>query len=119
MKCKIIKQSGNAAVVSQRDSETGMMVATIISVSDLPVAWKVGQEVEISKDVMDTGTEYGIDWRILLDPDTVLQKLMNALRDRGIWTEQDIRSNSRLVIEAIVSMAGVLYTDMIKELDKL
>lgn len=117
--CKIINTSGNAVVVSYWDDEAGMMVASIISVNDLPVAGEKGQEVQISKDVLDSGTEYGIDWRLLLDPDKVLVKLMQALRNRGIWTEKDIRTNSSKVIEAIINMGGSLYAEMLTELDNL
>lgn len=114
---KLMKQAGQAAVVSYWDYETGMTTAKVISINELPLGLKTGQEADISIDVIEHGTDYGIEWGLLLDE--TIHFLTESMRNHGIWTEEDLRKKPQQVIAAITSSSARIYAELLKLVDRL
>lgn len=114
---KLLKQAGQSAVVSFWDNETGMVQARIISLNELPVGLRKGQEADIDKYVIDYGTEYGIEWDLLLGE--TVQFLTSSMRSHGIWTEEDLRKKPQQVVAAITSSSSQIYAELLKLVDRL
>ena len=111
---KLLKKSGQAAVVSFWDNETGMMQAHIISMNDLPNDLRVGQTANVSDDALLTGTEYGMEWELLLSQSESLMVLTASLRNHGIWTLEDLNNNPRQCIAAINSASVRIYAELLQ-----
>lgn len=117
MIAKLIKQSGQSAVVSFWDNETGMIDAKIISINALPTGLRKDQEFDISKDVLANGTDYGIEWELLLG--TTVQHLTASMRSHGVWTETDLKTRPQQVIAAITSSSAKIYAELLRAVDNL
>lgn len=114
---KLLKQSGQSAVVSFWDNETGMIEAKIISLKELPIGLRIGQEADISKDVVTTGTDYGIEWGLLLGE--TVPFLTDSMRNHGIWTEEDLRKKPSQVIAAVTGSSARIYAELLRLVDRL
>lgn len=100
MEAKVVLVKGNAVVVSYRDG-SGTVRTRLISgtITDA----KVGQVLDVSEDSMSAGTDYGIDWGVLMPGGFSIssQEVQNALADRGVYTIADIQKNPKLVSDAV------------------
>jgi len=109
MKAKVISISGNSVVVilggkSLIISKTAAMQA------------KIGSEIDISEKDILTGTEYGLDWDIVL-PDGICvnsQEVQKALYAYGLFTLEDLKSHPNQVVAAVSSMLKVTAIELIK-----
>lgn len=101
MEVKVVLKKGNAVVVSYEDPSG--TVRTVILNSTITDNVRVGQVLDVSEDVISTGTEYGIDWDVLMPGGFTVSSrdVQNALANRGVYTMQDIRENPGLVRDAI------------------
>ena len=112
---KLLKVRGKAAVVTLRDKD-GMLQGRVIS-RDNVLGLRIGETKGISQNVVDTGTEYGIDVEVLLGEEYVItpQDLEQELRRHGIWTYDDLNSNSQEVVAAINTLTKKLYAALLRE----
>jgi len=115
---KLLKKSGQSAVVSYWDYETGMTQARVISIDDLPNRLRIGQEADISNDALQLGIEYGIDWELLLGQSNV-HMLAQSLRNHGIWTVDDMKTKPQQVIAAINSSSAVIWAELLRLIDSI
>lgn len=115
---KLIKVQGQAAVVSFWD-KSGMIQARIVSRDDV-AGLRVGQAGMISSSILDSGTEYGIDWEIFLGETGVITPtdIEQELRKRGIWTYEDINKNSPQVMAALNALSGRVFANLMSEARK-
>jgi hypothetical protein len=108
---KYVKRIGNVAIVvlNSEIPKRALMVNAAV-VSDV----KKGQEFQISQKIVSTGTEYSLDWDLII-PDGLQissQELQNALIDRGIFTIEDYWNNQNIVNDAITVLVGKLRIEM-------
>jgi hypothetical protein len=117
MNCKVVLVKGNAVVVSYR--EAGAVRTRLLSgtVTDT----KVGQVLDISDDTLSTGTDYGIDWDVLMPGGFSISSrgLQNAMADRGVYTTSDIQKNPKLVREAVAAITNRLFVKIYKEVKNI
>lgn len=113
MIAKVLKRSGNVAVVSYLD-ERGMVQGRIISIDRITDA-KIGHQLDVPVDAISNGIEYGIDWTIVF-PDHVvsLVDLQQSMRNHGVWTEADMLSMPKEMVSAINAMSAAIYAKMIR-----
>ena len=116
---RVIKLVGFAAVVSFRDKD-GMFQARIISNEDAP-GLRVGQTGIVSGRVLDSGTEYGIDWEVFLGDSDVIKPIdiEQEFRKRGLWTYEDINTNSPQVMAALNALSGRVFSQLMREARKV
>lgn len=114
MKAKLKELSGQAAVVTYRDNVTGMTEAKVISIRDLPQGLRRGQEFDIPEYALESGTEYGIDWGIVLGQFDVVSVLTSSMRDHGIWMPEDLQRKPQQVIAAINATSKVVYAELLR-----
>ena len=118
MECKVVIIRGNAVVVSYRDSSgtvrTRLMSGTITDA-------KVGQVIDISDEQLSTGTDYGLDWDIIMPGGFCISanELHNALADRGIYTIEDMQARSNLVVDAVNVLVKRMQVKIYKEVNKI
>jgi len=115
----LLKVQGQAAIVSFWDKD-GMLQARIISRDDV-TGLHLNETTVISKHIVDTGTDYGIDMEILLGEGYVIGPvdLEQAMRKRGLWTYEDINSNPQAVMAAINSLSGQLFASVLEKAREL
>ena len=116
---KVIRIVGVATVVSFWDKE-GMIQARVVSSDDAP-GLRVGHTGVISDKVLETGTEYGIDWEIFLGNSDVIKPidLEQEFRRRGLWTYEDINTNSPQVMAALGALSKRVYVGLMSEARKV
>jgi len=114
-----MKIQGLALIVTFRD-EDGMLQARIISQDDMP-GLRVGQTGLVSSKALITGTEYGIDWEVFLkDADVITPSdLEQEFRRRGLWTYEDINTNSPQVMASLTALSARLYAHLLSEARKV
>jgi len=112
---KLLKVRGKAAVVTFRDKD-GMLQGRVISRDDV-LGMRIGETKGVPQSVVDTGTEYGIDVEVLLGEEYVItpRDLEQELRRHGIWTYDDMNSNSQEVVVAINTLARKVYAALLQE----
>ena len=117
MEAKVVLIKGNAVVVSYRDA--GAVRTRLISgtITDA----KVGQVLDISDQELSTGTDYGLDWDVLMPGGFNIssREVQNALADRGVYTITDVQKNPKLVSDAVnvlVRRMHVKIYDQIKNI---
>ena len=78
---------------------------------------KLGEDFQVSPDVLRKGIEYAIDWSVLfpngihISPET-LQKSFYA---QGIFTLEDVNMNPNLVVSAINSVLKLTAVEIVKK----
>lgn len=108
MKAKILLRHHNAVVISYGDGTE--QEAVIVSSKDVPADARVGDVVELPKRAISNGTEYGIDWAVLLGGDLdVVHTLQQALRRHNIWTLQDYQDDPQGVRDAIGTVVNGIH----------
>lgn len=108
MDAKILQRDHNAIVISYNDGTAQQ--AVIVSSNDVPADARPGDIVTVTKKAISNGTEYGIDWSVLVDSDlNVVHTLQQALRRYGIWTLQDYQDNPQSVRDAIGTVVNGIH----------
>lgn len=114
--CKVLKRSGNSAVLAYRDA-AGMWQGAIVSVNaiDSDNVVKVGAQVDVSEQVLDNALEYGIDFSILMPEHITISAndVQQALRSYGVWDDEDILKRPRDVVAALQSVVRLTYADIV------
>lgn len=110
MRAKLIKVAGNVAIV--------------LVITDLPVAYAIGvehvrgirvnEEFEISEDVIDSGTEYSVDWEVVIPEGLYIPafRIHELLINRGILTFDDYRNKQREVQDTLNIFIGELRVQL-------
>lgn len=113
------KVEGRAAIVTYRDDE-GDFQARIISVDDV-AGLRLGETTKIPRKLLLTGTEYGIDWDILLGEEFVItpESIGQEFRRHGLWTYDDMNYNPNQVRAALNAVAGKIHAHLLREARKL
>jgi hypothetical protein len=109
MQAKVLLISGNSVVVTIGGK------SLIISKTSAMQA-KIGSVVDVSEEDILTGTEYGLDWDIIL-PDGICvnsQIIQNALYAYGLFTLEDLKRNPNQVVAAVSSMLKLTTIELIK-----
>ena len=119
MQAKLVQKKLNIAVVVVTD-ESGYKRAYLIPAS-IVNSVKTNQEFNISTDVISAGTEYSIDWDIIIPRGFKVSSrdIQNALVDRGIYSLEDYRNNQKVVNEAINVFVGNLRIQLAQKVDKM
>ena len=113
MNAKVLKISGKSAVVAVGGK------CFIISKTAIGTA-HVGTVADIEEEVILTGTEYGLDWDIIMPEGLSVnsQKLQESLYSYGILTYEDLKANPNSVVAAISKLAKSMAIELIRSADK-
>lgn len=112
---KLLKVRGQAAVVSYRD-EDGTIQGRVVSKDDV-AGMRIGETRAVLSDVVDSGTEYGLDLEVLLGEECVItpRDIEQEFRKHNIWTYDDMNSNSQVVFTAINTLIRKVYAELLRE----
>ena len=106
MRAKLLKIQNNIALVLVTDPGDlqRVYIVDVKSIYDV----RVGEEFDISRDAIDTGTEYSISWDVVIPEGFTIPatKIHSNLIARGIYTLEDFRNNQRAVNDAINVLVG-------------
>jgi len=91
---KVVKVEGEAALV-ENDGEEGWERRIVPN--------RILNNGIVEKEEFDRGITYGLPWEDLLTPQVTPEVIANALRQRGIWTLEDVRRNPGKVLAALQS----------------
>lgn len=111
LQVRIVRIDKNVAAVTYRD-KGGMLQGRIID-SEYVAGLRAGQKTFISEKVLESGTEYGFDWSVVID-EVVLtpERFQQSLREHGIWTIEDLFTKQNEVIAAFLSLVKGVYSDL-------
>ena len=116
---KVFKVQGQATIVTFRDKD-GMVQARIISRDEVP-GLRLGEAGMISSRILESGTDYGIDWEVFLGDSGVIKPtdIEQEFRKRGLWTYEDINKNSPQVMAALNARSGRVLAQLMSEARKV
>ena len=119
IEAKLLSVQGQAAIVSFRDKD-GIFQARIISVDDI-AGLRIGETKSVSKKLLDSGTEYGIDWETLLgdEYDITPVDISNELRKHGLWTYDDMNKNPHQVTAALNALSYRVFAELMRRAREL
>ena len=111
LQVRIVRIDKNVAAVTYRD-KSGMLQGSIID-SEYVTDLRAGQKTFISEEVLESGTEYGFDWSVVID-EVVLapERFQQALREHGIWTIEDLFAKQNEAIAAFLSLVKSEYSNL-------
>lgn len=118
MKAKLVRIYGNIAiVVLTEDYKSVAYAVDKRHVSGL----RVNEEFNISQDAVDAGTEYSIDWDIVIPEGFHISadKIHESLFARGIYTFDDYRNNQKEVHDALNVLIGEFQTQLSKLVNEI
>lgn len=108
MEAKVLLKDKNAIVISFHDGTEQQ--ACIVSSSDVPADVRTGDIIDVADRAISNGTEYGIDWYVLLGGSIdVTYALQQELRRHNIWTLQDYQDNPQQVRGAIGTVVNGIH----------
>lgn len=119
MRAKLVQRKQNIAVVVVTD-ESGFKRAYLVPARTVNSVEK-NQEFNISQDAISTGTEFSIDWDIIIPRGFRItsRDIQNALVDRGIYSLEDYRNNQKAVNEAINVFVGKLRMQLAQKVKEV
>lgn len=114
VKVKVISLVGKIASVRYGDK------TFVISRSYVEGA-KVGQSLQVPIEAISTGTEHGIDWKVIIPDGIVIspEDVQNALYAQGIFTLEDIDKNPNGVASAVGSVVRKTAAELFKTVHKV
>jgi len=116
---KVHKLSGKVAVVLYKDKHD-VYQAVIIDRKDL-VSERRDIFIEVSDDVMEKSTPYGIDWNIVfpdgivIDPGTV----QNYMYEHGVVAPEDLRSNNTIFRDMLQTYVRSMFANLYNKVMKV
>lgn len=115
IEAKLMTIEGKAAIVKYRD-KNGMTQARIISTDDV-TGLRIGETKEFPNKIIGSGTEYGIDWEVLLGEECVIMPIdiEQEFRKRGLWTYDDMNKNPIQVKAALNAMSAKVHAQLLGE----
>ena len=119
MRAKLVQRKQNIAVVVVTD-KSNYKRAYLIPAS-IVNSVKKDQEFNISQDVISTGTEFSIDWDIIIPRGFRItsRDIQNAFVDRGIYSLEDYRNNPKAANEAINVFVGKLRMQLAQKVNEM
>ena len=116
---KVLKVQGQAAIITFRDKD-GMIQARVVSHDDV-AGLRLREAGMISSNILEAGTEYGIDWEVFLGDSDVIKPIdiEQEFRKRGLWTYEDINKNSPQVMAALNALSGRVFAQLMSEARKV
>jgi len=119
MRAKLIRDHGNTAVVLVLEQHE-LPRAYVIDIKYVK-GMRSGEEFDISDEAIDAGTEYSVDWDIVVPEGFHIpsSKIHAALISRGIYTFEDYRNNQREVQDALNVLIGefrMFLSNKVKEI---
>lgn len=109
---KLVRQFGNISVVEDPlDSKLKLISSTYVE------GVKLGDDFQVSADVIRKGIEYAIDWSILF-PDGIhitSESLQKSFYAQGIFTLEDVNMNPNLVVSAINSIVKLTAVEIVRK----
>jgi hypothetical protein len=109
-KVRVLKIKGKAALVEWTDEDgphRGTIPATELS------------EEGVSSRTLSMAVKVGVPWSSLITIETTPQSIARALRERGIFTADDLLSNVRVAEKAIQDAIGVDVRALIRAVKNL
>lgn len=115
IQCTVLQKRKNVAVVRYRDS-SGNLQATIIPIENVArVGISNSNSVAVPEHVVLSGTEYGIDWTILMDSYCITpEEVQQVMRSHGIWTDDDFKNKSVDRTAALLSLVNKISGRMLQ-----
>ena len=118
MLCSIKEVQRRVSVVTYRD-EVGHIQGRILP-AHVTHGYRIGDQIEISRDVLEEGIEYGqeLDFEILLGGPLIIdpKDIRDAMRAHGIWTPSDLELKAKEVHAAIQSVVSMVQGRLVKEM---
>lgn len=96
MKVRIIEQQGQSALVQYEDG--GTLHRRYIPAEEI-------KRGKVEDEVLEAGIQYGIEWAERLDLPTPVE-VDRALKEKGIWTEEDLFAKDRAIIRIATNLLG-------------
>jgi hypothetical protein len=112
MIAKLVRQFGNVSVVEDSLDSKLKLIPSLYAEG---VA--LGEDFQVTSDVLMRGIEYAIDWSILF-PDGIHIKsetLQKSFYAQGIFTLEDVNMNPNLVVSAINSVLKLTAVEIVRK----
>lgn len=104
MDVKVVCYQGRAALVECVDN-------------GVPRRFVVPREMveggSVSPELITLGIEYGVPWEELWSPQVTPEAVATALRQRGIWTVEDLRQAPGKAVAALQSVYGLDFSTLL------
>lgn len=114
MHVKLLKREGNVVVVAYRDSD-GHLQGVIVPAKVITPTLRVGEGTDIPDEAITHGTEYGLDWTIVLPwPSDMAKHFQSSMRDHGVWTYEDFNTMPDQAFAATLAISKRLFADAAK-----
>lgn len=98
MKVKVIEREGQSALVQYDDGNT--LHRCYIPIEEI-------KRNRVEDEVLAAGIQYGIEWAEVLDLSALLPLTVDrALKERGIWTREDLLAKDRVIIRIATNLLG-------------
>lgn len=119
MRAKLLKKFGNSALILLTIPNELQRVYIVDSI--VVEGMRVEEEFEISENAVIAGTEYSIDWEIIIPKGFHIPaaKIHQALISRGIYTPADFRNNQKVVNDAITVLVGEFRIQLYKLVEEM
>ena len=106
---KLLSASGQVAVIRHGDK-------TLLISKSYVEGIRVGQTVTVPATAISTGTDYGLDWYVILPKGITLspEEIQDALYSHSIFTLEDIKRNPNGVVSAVNSLVKKISIDLYK-----
>ena len=98
MKVKVISKHRQSALVEY--TKSGKLQRVTIPFADI-------KDGEVSEYKLRMGIPYGVEWAKLIKLQATSEDLQENLRNAGIWTGHDARTNAQVVLGAIQKTYGM------------
>ena len=114
VKAKVISLVGKVAAV-RIDNRSILVSRSYIGHA------KVGDKVEIPDKAVSTGTEYGIDWSLIVPEGIVIspEEIQSALASHSIFTLEDMKHNPNVFVAALNSLTRKKSAELFKAVQKV
>jgi len=98
MKVKIVETQGQSALVQYEDGDT--LHRRYVPVKEI-------KRGKVEDEVLAAGIQYGIDWESRLDLSGLTPLAVDrALKEKGIWTTEDLFAKDRAIIRIATTLLG-------------
>lgn len=105
MEVKLVQRDGHSALVEWFDGED-------VRRGIVPVKALKGDSIE--REELERAIPYGEPWEELVEFKITAEDLARNLRNRGIWTREDLRKNPNLVLACLMATYEVDYQTLLK-----
>lgn len=120
MKARILKFEGHVALLDYVDKNS-VRHAVVVDISAVPHDAKPGGEIDVSKKVLESGTDYGIDWDIIFPKGIAVRTelLTEALYARGVFSLEDLKQNPQAFHDAMAQVTRSLSKKVLQTVENV